>query len=397
MINFAKDLWKIFLKEKSILKFIFFVILGLSFSIAVILSTIGLMDGFESSLKIKLKKSMGDLTITKTTGFFKIDDEFNKKLKGFGKIRFFKMIKSEGFAISGSFSKGVLINGTSKKHFIMRRNFLKDKEIIIGIELATFLSLKVGDNIMLALAKGNNKINSAPAIERFKIKRIIDHQIYEKNLRYVYVNLNVLQRLLNVEDKVNALAINIFDPNEDIRVMEVNKIKTMAKNLSNTFVQFKVKPYWYEFATLFEAVKIEKFMISLILQIIVIISIFNVLAFVIFLNEKKAKEIFLVKAMGMKQQTVVRLWQSVVILIWLSACIFSFVFLFIFDFSLANLDILNLPGDIYHLGRINLDIDVFDYLLVFGLSLVWVLFFSWLGLKRINRQTILDGLRREFL
>ena len=63
--------------------------------------------------------------------------------------------------------------------------------------------------------------------------------------------------------------------------------------------QFFLGPYWEEFQPLLEAVKHEKFIITLILQLVVIISIFNVVAFIFFVNEKKSKEIFLPVIIGL--------------------------------------------------------------------------------------------------
>jgi hypothetical protein len=63
---------------------------------------------------------------------------------------------------------------------------------------------------------------------------------------------------------------------------------------------------------------------------------------------------------------------------------------------LGHLSFFELPGDVYHLGRLEMIIGREDYLLVFLSALVWLLFLSWLGLRRVRQQSVLYGLRREF-
>lgn len=64
------SLYSIVIEGKSSLRFFIGAIFSFSFSLAVILSTIGLMDGFELSLIDSLKKSTSDIIISSRQGFF---------------------------------------------------------------------------------------------------------------------------------------------------------------------------------------------------------------------------------------------------------------------------------------------------------------------------------------
>ena len=46
--------------------------------------------------------------------------------------------------------------------------------------------------------------------------------------------------------------------------------------------------------------------------------------------------------------------------------------------------------------RDDLDVELFDYIVVFALSLVWLLMLSWFSMRRLKKRSILHGLRREF-
>lgn len=64
------SIFKIITEGKASGRFLAGALLSFSFSIAVILSTIGLMDGFENTLKSALKNASGDFIVTNENGFF---------------------------------------------------------------------------------------------------------------------------------------------------------------------------------------------------------------------------------------------------------------------------------------------------------------------------------------
>src|SRR5690606_29951583 len=85
------------------------------------------------------------------------------------------------------------------------------------------------------------------------------------------------------------------------------------------------RPYWSEFRTLLQAVQAEKIMIGLVLQVIVVIAIINAAAFIIFLSESRSQELFLFKALGMSQKSLVRAMAGLVGLLWLISCAGAFI------------------------------------------------------------------------
>ena len=68
------SLFQTLIFDKQTLRFAFGVVAGMAFSISVVLSTVGLMDGYSDTLKKALKHSEGHLTLHSRNGFFKIDE-----------------------------------------------------------------------------------------------------------------------------------------------------------------------------------------------------------------------------------------------------------------------------------------------------------------------------------
>jgi ABC-type lipoprotein release transport system permease subunit len=388
----------LFLDTPGTIKFAGGVLVGMAFSIAVILSTMGMMDGFDRALKIGLKKSAGEVVMSSHNGsFFQLNKDLKDKFKSQKIDHYSALVQTESFLIFNEESRGVLVRGIddSYSEVVELPLGLEKDEVAIGSEIAKINSIHVGEEIVLAFAKGNDGMKSMPALERFKVKRIINHGVYQKDSRLVYVKLSRLQEILGLGNYVNMISLNL--PNKPFYRDDIEKIESQLPILRTVFEgDYNFKPYWREFSSLIEAVKVEKVMISLILQMIVVISIFNILAFIIFINEKKAKELFLFKALGLSKKAMSDLWMKLVLLIWGLSCVLSMIFVQIFKFALLKLPFFELPSEIYSMPRIELYLTVKDYLFVFALALVWVLLITYYLLRRLKQKSLLEGLRQEF-
>lgn len=398
MIRATLSFIRLLLLEKSSIRFAIGVWLGLSFSIAVILGTVGIMDGFDLTMRSALRKSQGDIYLYGRSGFFEFNEQDKKLSREAGVSIISPYVQSEAFLVSKGTSKGVSVRGVDNKSFseLSELNIRPlNNEVVLGSELASQLDLKAGSRVVLALAKGNRSISSLPLLKRFTVSAVVTHGIYEKDLRFIYMNKKQLSDLLQLDGKVNVVAFKVNTNYQDISIDD--HISAVQFRLEEVFGDsFRLIPYWYEYGHLLEAVKIQKVTIALILQIIVVVSIFNVLVFVTFLNAKKARDIFLFQALGMNQNHMTRAWLGVVCCLWFTSCLTSILLVKFFGVLLAKMSLFELPGSVYSVARLKLIIGTEDYLIVFLSSFVWLLLIVYFALWKIRKQPILRGLRQEF-
>jgi ABC-type lipoprotein release transport system permease subunit len=379
-------------------KFLVGVWIGLAFSIAVILSTVGIMDGFERALRHGLKKSTGDVTMQSRYGFFQVNDHLIEKLRESNITDFAKLVQLESFMVFNDESRGVIVKGIEKNYgkIVGLPLDLGQNSVAIGSEIANINHIKIGDEIVLAFGKGSAEIKSMPAIYRFKVQSIVNHGVYQKDSRMIYARLDEIQKTLSLSDRVNMITFNIdrshFNSDNDLQAIE-NILTNLRMHFESDFY---FKPYWREFSSLIEAVQAEKVLISLILQLIVIISVFNVLAFIYFINEKKSKELFLFKALGLSKKAMNSLWLQLVFFIWLASSLLAMVFVQLFRFLLLNVSFFKLPAEVYHMPRIDIYLAWTDYLMIFSLALVWILLITYYLLRKLRNKSLLEGLRQEF-
>jgi ABC-type lipoprotein release transport system permease subunit len=388
-------LLKIILEGKSSTRFLIGVIFSFAFSIAVILSTIGLMDGFESTLVSSLQKSSGDLVLTNRDGFFHSRENL-KSLKEFDYIQYIAPVTQvEAFAIANEQSKGMLVKGVEQESFqkVTGLNVSNLEEgVRVGKAFLESMSLNVGDELVLTFASHSKVNQGSPILKSFTISGVVDHGVFEKDMRYLYIDRKELLRTLNYADETTNLVLVKLKQS-----LSMEELKKLAIGMQSQLpLEFKVQTFWDDFKTLLEAVEVEKFSITIILQLIVVVAIFNIVAFVIFISEKKSQELFLLRAMGLSLKAVVHFWYRLLALIWVLSCLVSMALTYIFDMLLQNLSFFQLPGEIYVLSRLHIALDLVDFLMVFILSFVWVLLIGHVSLRKLQNKSLLHGLRLEF-
>ena len=264
-------------------------------------------------------------------------------MKELGVASFSPLIESQAFVVANESSKGIVIRGVEGQSYsqVTGQDILPEREsIIVGPELAKVLSIKVGDEVVLVMAQGNRQLDGLPLLKKFKVQGLIEHGIYQKDLRFVYMDQKELSEMLGTKGKVNMVSLNIGqDANQNLTDEQREQaVEEMVYDLEDLLgIDYRIKPYWEDYRSMLEAVEIEKLTISLILQIIVIISIFNVLSFVTFLNEKQSQQIFLFQALGLSTQSLRRTWLSMVCFLWAFSCAFSLVFVWLFNWMLSEL------------------------------------------------------------
>lgn len=386
-------LGRIFFDQAATWRLMAFSIAGYAFSLAVILSTLGLMDGFESTLKQGLRLAAGDAILTHRQGFFDLSGEALEEMQVQGVRSLAGVVQSEAFALSDGKSQGVLARGVDAEEFkiVTGMSFdLPHEGIVVGQTLAQDWQLKAGDTVTLVLARGVE--GELPQFVPLQVSSIVRHGIHEKDARLVYVAKTRLQEALGLGHKINVALLNFGPAFTDVHELET-KIGELADAMGNPWV---LKPAWQEFAGLLEAVEVEKTSIAIVLQLIVLVAVFNVAAFLVTLQARKIREFFLLRAFGLPRGRFFAFASVLLFAMWATSCAGALILVKIFNWLLANASWLQVPGDIYVLTQLQVLLSLKDYVWVFGLALVWMAILGGFAARKIRSQSLLAGLRQEF-
>lgn len=374
--------------EKKMRRFFYAVIAGLSFSIAVILMAMALMQGFEKTLIGAVTQEEGYFKIYRSRNFFTA-----KELEKHPAFSFLQQqytinyeVESEAFLVFGEKARGVKV-----KTVAPQKELAKD-EVLVGASLAQDFSLKKDNRVELMFAQGNDAIESLPAQHFFRVAAVERQNIYEQDARVIYLHPETLQKILSTQGRFNVASLT---PRQNSR-HQLSDFKKKGKTLRRMLTPgFRVRSTLEQYSYLLNAVESEKGVMILIFQVIVVIAIFNLLAFVYYARERKKQMFFLLQALGLAGKTLLGLWIFIFVVIWLFSCLGAALFYGLLSWGFSGLGFLLMPPQIYFLQEIHLHLSSGDGLTIFLLALFWIMVVAIPLMVKFKNKTIIDGLRGE--
>lgn len=389
------SLWtfvRVFLDRRSTWRLLGFTVCGFAFSQAVILGTIGLMDGFENALKEGLRRTAGDAVLTSRGGFFKIDFRLEERLRQGGVVAQAAILQTEAFALSNGASRGVLLRGIKPASFsaVTSLHIQPAEGVAVGSALAQEWNLRPGADLTLVLARGAE--SDIPQFLPLKVGQIVSHGMHEKDARMVYVDYDLLASSLGLVGKNNLMLLKFGSKTRTAADLE-RTVTTLSHELG---MGWNVRSSWEEFSGILEAVQVEKTSIAVVLQLIVLVAVFNIAAFLITLRAGKAQEYFLFRAVGLPEKRFFVFGSILLTFVWGLSCVGACLLVALFDWLLAHASFLQVPGDIYIFSTLRLLLDFSDYVAVFVPALLWVALLGWLTARKLKREPLVMSLRQEF-
>jgi len=174
--------------------------------------------------------------------------------------------------------------------------------IIVGRELASQLKVMVGDRVQVVSPLGGElgPQGPMPKSRPFRVAGIFYSGMYEYDSKFVYILLEEAQRFFNVKGVTGI----------ELKVENVDDARRISREV---LTRLKGYPYrtrdWGEMnKNLFSALRLEKLVMGIILSVIVIIAAGLIVATVIMLVLEKRKEISVLKALGVSDGGIVKIF-----------------------------------------------------------------------------------------
>jgi lipoprotein-releasing system permease protein len=180
---------------------------------------------------------------------------------------------------------------------------LKRNEIILGMDLARSLGIFEGDEVILVppetllLPKGE-----IPHFKKFKVRSLVSTNMTDVDSKVLFYNFgSAMPKSLSVE---NGYEVRFKDPYQ----AETVKKEIAAKG-------FKSQTWMDRDTSLFFALKMESFAMSLFLSFAVLITSFSIVIVMVLLMNQKRQDIGLMMAMGLSFQKTRRMFVRVGLLL----------------------------------------------------------------------------------
>ena len=165
-----------------------------------------------------------------------------------------------------------------------------------GKLLAERLNVVPGDTIRLVAPPTGMKLDAVtgtftPRFFEFEVTGLFETGMYEYDNSYVFLPLAVAQDFAGLGDAVTGIEVTIDGP--------LGR-PTLAKTLETSLgFPYRAVDWQEQNRSRFQALKLEKLAMSVILLLIVIVAAFNIVSTLTMVVTDKTREIGILKAMGM--------------------------------------------------------------------------------------------------
>ena len=356
-----------------------FSFIGIAIGVATLIIVMSVMNGFKVELQNRIIGFNGHLYINKLGENI---SDYQLDYENFDNINFIDPnITFQSLMISGKQNNGVLVKAINPKNLENYRliyenlNFTKSEPlncdcIILGDTMATKLGLSIGSNVKLYSTQTiSTPFGSLPKSKEFEISGTFHSGMSEYDNNFTLISLKNGQQLTGYVDEVSIIEIHLVDLN----------------NIKNTKLQL-IKDYplgkyvirdWQEVnSTYFEALKVERTVMFIILSLIILIAAFNVVTSLFILVKNKTKEIAIMRTIGLSRSGIMRIFILIGSIVGISGTLVGTLCGYIITINLENIrSLLNnqfglnlFPPQLYYIDQIPTNIQ--------STQILYIVFFS---------------------
>jgi lipoprotein-releasing system permease protein len=174
--------------------------------------------------------------------------------------------------------------------------------ILLGRELASSLRVLVGDpvTVISPLGGGMSPSGPIPKARAFRVAGIFYTGMFEYDSKFVYVGLPVAESFFGIPGATGV----------ELKVRDVDDARRIASAVLQSLdgYPYRTKDWGEMNRNLFSALRLEKLVMGIILSIIVIVAAGLIVATVTMLVLEKRKEISVLKALGVPQGGIVKIF-----------------------------------------------------------------------------------------
>ncbi|WP_120430412.1 lipoprotein-releasing ABC transporter permease subunit [Acinetobacter baylyi] len=287
--------------------------IGLTLGVAVLITVLSVMNGFDRELKNRVLGMVPQATIS-STQILTNWPELAKKVEGHKHVvGVAPFTQLQGMLTAQGQVAGIMVSGIDpqyeKKVSIIQNHMvagsidnLKKGEfgIVLGKQMTDALGLGLNDNVTLVLPEATpSPAGVVPRFKRFKIVGIFSIGA-EVDSMMGYIALNDASTLLRLPDGAQGIRLKLDDIFAAPQVAD-DIVRTLPPN-------FYASNWTYTHGNLFSAIQMEKAMVSLLLFLIVLVAAFNIVSSLVMVVTDKKSDIAILRTLGASPATITKIF-----------------------------------------------------------------------------------------
>ena len=286
-------------------------IIGIALGVMALIVVLSVMNGFQSELKSRILNVASDVEIISPNAKIRDWQAIDKKINSIPNVNSAAPFTNHQALVSmGKYNRGVLVRGidpsiepkVSNLHSsIVSGSFNlipNEYQILIGIDLARYFSLKVGDKISMISSQANySPVGMLPRIKQYKISGIFDAGMYEYDAGLVVIHINDAQKFFQTKKQISGVRVKLNDL--DFTKQSVSEIYQAINS-----EDYIVLDWTQKHANLFSAIQLEKRVMSIILTLIIAVAAFNIVSTLVMGVTEKKSDIAILRTLGASQKSI---------------------------------------------------------------------------------------------
>ena len=222
-------------------------------------------------------------------------------------------------------------------------------------------------NPLSALSEGNANTSGS-----FAIQQDFDN-------KYVITNIGFVKQQMNyAPDEYSALEVSLINPDE------TNKFTKKKKKILGS--KYKVLTKYEQNASLYNSMRLEKWVIYAVLTLILIIAAFNMIGALTMLVLEKRKDISVLQSLGADKNLIKKIFLSEGLLLAVTGAGTGILLALIICFLQVKFKIIKLVGNSFLIDYFPVKLVLTDFILVILTALIISFVASWFPAKKASEQ-----------
>ncbi len=289
---------------------------GMAIGVMTLIVVMSVMNGVASEIRDKILGFSSHVEIQGPGDTFEHWQEWLAISKGLSHVQqALPYITTQTLANHSGRSAGAMLKGIDIKHdttiasHISSGTFLTVPnpdhsnifEVVIGKDLARKLSVGVGDSIRLLSSSGGiSPMGASPRMRAFKVVGIFSSGFYEYDVGLILTSIDAVQRLNRLGDAITGIELHLDD--RDLSGAVAQQARSSLPSSA------WVTDWQHRHQSFFQALKMERTAMGIILFLIVIVAIFNMVSSLVMVVMEKRKEIAILKTIGATHVSIIRIF-----------------------------------------------------------------------------------------
>ncbi len=292
-----------------------FSFVGIALGVATLIVVMAVMNGFRDELIKRVLGVDGHVAVVAPAGqgIQNYEDLRQRLAKDEDVISVIPMVEGQVMVTSRAASVGALARGISREDLKQKpllfesipdealQQFDGMNGVVMGKGLARRLGAYAGDVVSLISPQTRSTVlGSIPRMKEFTVLGTFEVGMFEYDNNILLMPLQAGQVFFKRPDAASMLELTLKDPQA-----ASSKADDIRKNLTDFYYLTDWMRTHHQF---FNALKVERNVMFLILTLIVLVAAFNIISSLIMLVKSKTQDIAILRTMGLSRASVMRIF-----------------------------------------------------------------------------------------